>query len=275
MTVISKVKTSPCDGCGLPLFRPYDRDAALTERAQAKQNKEAWEGPDFNTTKDGVFILPFALYTGEKEDEYLVCTGRREHTPSKTCAMRAYGKKENCLTCGNTCWRDWPLPCTRCREDAGEGSSMRANATKDGEVLLTLVSAKIEGLYGKFGERDFDAVMSELFESFGARFGDSEAHQHLVLAGSSGYNDVRGFKVFLSRAQRKATLAVLEWLNVQVTRALKEAHTKGADLLGGIMRGEMTIDAMNEAAGRVAARYQKDEATIVAKADATLKKIDS
>lgn len=248
-----------CDGCGKKIVLPYHRDDAIAEgRKEAKEGRIP--AVSFHDLVDGVLLDPYVLYHGRVEAEkVLVCPGKGLNGASVTCLTAAYRKASRCMTCGKATHR-WPFPCEQCAEDAAEGMSLRAAAKERGDVQLTLVGGRIENLYSRFEEKNFENVLEELFTSFGVRFGDHGVSASVVLTGGENmYGDVRGVKAFLNRAQRDAVAEMMRWLNVQVARACKDNFARGADILNGIITGALTVDAMNEKVASQIASFQKDE----------------
>jgi hypothetical protein len=115
------------------------------------------------------------------------------------------------------------------------------------------------------GEARGEPELRPVFVSLLAAFGVTEAkaspvetvrHDPPIAGGYDDKYDATHAPVFvLDGAQRAALSGLLRWLNVAVPTALAERYRSGSQILTQLIRGDLTVDQMNDkVAGEVKRR---------------------
>jgi len=264
----------PCAGCGKELQNPkradnlrsylhrHPGDDALRLRAE--------------TARVGAVAPTSSL--GAPDTAVIVCP-HRDQEFNHACRLKAVERLGTCLLCG--CprriestreapvpmevlrRRPFPEPCGRCVEYVRQGQQRAAADAARGDAVPTRVVPIVQGLSSSDarGEPELRPVFVSLLAAFGvaevkASPVETVRHDPPIAGGYDDKYDATHAPVFvLDGAQRAALSGLLRWLNVAVPTALAERYRSGSQILTQLIRGDLTVDQMNDkVAGEVKRR---------------------
>lgn len=255
-----------CAGCGKRLVRPHKRGEASAVLVNATFSET--EGREVIHHGKEAMEIRTSSFNLKGENKAWVCQGRRDYHASVTCRLNALRKvpgtqeEYRCVMCGQEDYStEYPLPCKRCTAYALSRYQREADDKVSGARVGVSVNVTIDGLYAGRNLPHISEVFGAFLNACGIETTDRPTEE-LCVSVLNIWASSEHLRVMLTPAQRSTLKALLEWLTIAVAEARVAALQSGSNMLQGLIRGDLTIDALNNTVAERSANMQRSAAAI-------------